>query len=544
MGPFQYNCQLCPKKFTSSKNLLIHKSHKHRNEASEMLEPTAQDISIDEPMSLEEFKQNWVEVMNATDLKCLVCEQVLKTRSLGPHLKAKHCTTGAYLCALCPESFYRYEQRIKHMSQNHRGIFFCDVCNIQFYRNSHYAKHMLEDHGIEIDGRDSYEVDPSINDLKFVPFVKKPIEDDQMSFSSSNINDSDILDPMEEMMQLMPTTEELSRNEFISKYVRSVGSEKHCLACDKIFTNSSIYHHLIHIHATVLPFKCPFCDVRFERSVTRSKHLQYFHPDDYKCNECGLQFQKHVKYSDHMWIEHNLTVTTPKSPYEEDDLGSGDLKYAAQKNTEEVFWQEEENSVANSTGYSDTNEYQDNSIKADDHILVNMKTDKADHQTISYVEDNALVEIPVQNQFTSGEEEMSYAQFREIYLKKIDSNNTKCLACNRILLRSSVGPHMRLWHAVGMMHNCEVCPAGFRRGDYRMRHMASAHPDTYKCSECGSQFYYSMLYKDHMSIDHKIYVEVPRLKAKQEIDVPLENMKFAPHIPEMVRVSLSYFFKF
>ncbi|CAG9806118.1 unnamed protein product [Chironomus riparius] len=526
------NCQFCPKKFTSTKNLQIHKSHKHRSEYAEVY--PVQDTLTDpmEPISFDEFKQNWVEFLNENDLKCLVCEQVMRRKNFSTHVKSKHCVSGAYLCALCPESFYRPEQRIQHMSQNHRGIFYCTSCNIQFYRNSRYAKHMNDLHGIEIDNYDSYEVDLGLEELKFVPFVQRISEDDQLSITSSTVNEPD---PMEGMMQLLSTSEEMTRNEFMSRYIKVMGKERHCLACDQMFYHSSIYHHLIHLHSTVLPFKCPFCDVRFERTVQRSRHLQIFHPDDYKCNECGLQFPKHIKYSEHMSHEHNIIVTTTKSPLEVRDLSSLDLKYVAQKSMEEGLWQDDESSYANSTAFS--NEHQDESNNTNTTHM-NLKTDHDENPTISYVEDDQLVEIPAPTNVSAPalDDELPYSDFKAKYLKNIDGASAKCEACNRIILKTSVCAHMRLWHATAMLYNCELCPIGFRRSDYRTRHMGFAHPESYKCSECNLQLYYSAMYKEHLWSTHKIKIDVPILKHKDDIDVPLENMKFAPYVPEELRL--------
>lgn len=484
-----------------------------------------------EPMSFDEFKYNWVEFLNENDLKCVVCEQVMRRKNFSTHIKSKHCVSGAYLCALCPESFFRPEHRIQHMTQNHRGIFYCSTCNIQFYKNSRYAKHMSEVHAIEIDKTDSYEVDLGLEQLKFVPFVQRIPEDDQLSVTSSTIIEPD---PMEGMMQLLSTSEEMTRNEFLSRYIKVIGKDRHCLACDKVFNHSSIYHHLIHLHSTILPFKCPFCDVRFERTVQRSKHLQMFHPDEYKCNECGVQFSKHIKYSEHMSSEHNIFVTTPKSPLEVRDLSSLDLKYVAQKSIEEGMWHEDESSYVNSTTYS---EYQ-NESKNGNNELISIKRDHPETPTISFVEDDQLVEIREPTNVTGTElgDELPYLDFKSKYIEIVDGASSKCLACNRIILKTSVCAHMRLWHATAMIYNCELCPIGFRRGDYRMRHMGFQHPESYKCSQCNTQFYYSAMYKEHLWTEHKIEINVPILKHKDDIDVPLENLKFAPYVPEELRV--------
>lgn len=143
IGERRFNCQHCKKSFTSSKNLLIHKSHKHKNE----LPVTSNDThnlsnnDNDDSMSFEEFCYNWIEDAEK-GVKCLVCEQTLKKINLVSHLKARHCTTGAYLCEVCNESFFKTEDRLQHFSSQHNGIFFCDTCNIQHVCNSGYARHM------------------------------------------------------------------------------------------------------------------------------------------------------------------------------------------------------------------------------------------------------------------------------------------------------------------------------------------------------------------------------------------------------------------
>lgn len=165
------------------------------------------------------------------------------------------------------------------MTQSHHGIFYCMPCNTQFYRNSRFAKHMNEIHGIDMDSSDNYEVDVNVYDLRFEATIRN--NDDDNNSLPSIIHDSEVLDPIIEMMnEIGSTSEEMTRTEFIENFITGIGKERHCLACDKTFLFTSIYHHLIHFHAVSLPFKCPFCNVRFERSYTRNRHLQLFHPKE------------------------------------------------------------------------------------------------------------------------------------------------------------------------------------------------------------------------------------------------------------------------
>lgn len=289
----KYACAHCPKSFTSSKNLLIHKSHKHRNESST---DSTNLSAVGDSMSFDEFQNNWIEEANETDARCLVCDLTMKKKNLANHLKARHATSGAYLCEICREAFYRPEQRSQHMNAQHRGMFHCDSCSIQFYRNSRYVKHMKEFHQIELmDSKDRFEVDLNVGDLRFVPTVRKNQCDDQNAVLSMIYNEcstsNENVDPIEEMFNqfnneelLYPdtaTTEGYSRGDFMTKYFKNVSKDtKFCSACNKHFQASSIYHHLIHFHASIFPFKCAFCDLRLERSNVRSRHMQVFHPNE------------------------------------------------------------------------------------------------------------------------------------------------------------------------------------------------------------------------------------------------------------------------
>ena len=74
---FSHQCQFCYRKFTSSKNLQIHKTHKHQAETNKLFvsKPAEESLEV-EPMTFEEFRTNYVEEVGGQDLKCTVCDQV------------------------------------------------------------------------------------------------------------------------------------------------------------------------------------------------------------------------------------------------------------------------------------------------------------------------------------------------------------------------------------------------------------------------------------------------------------------------------------
>lgn len=146
---------------------------------------------------------------------------------------------------------------------------------------------MKEVHDIELDHNDRVEVDLNVNNLRFVASIRKINTDEHRSISNNSCENNnqdeedENIDPMEEMMQQMSNAEDMNRTDFMVTYFRNINREtKHCTACQKNFQTSSLYHHLVHFHATVFPYKCPFCELRLERSHTRARHMQIFHPNE------------------------------------------------------------------------------------------------------------------------------------------------------------------------------------------------------------------------------------------------------------------------
>lgn len=530
-----YQCHTCVKSFTCAKNLQIHNSHKHKEPSADSSSRQVLE-SNDDPMSFEDFRYNFTESVNDTDVKCLICDQTLKKRNLGNHAKSRHATSGAYKCAICPESFFRPEHRIQHMSQLHRGMFFCETCNIQFFRNSRYAKHMKDSHEIEVDDSDDYEVDFNLSELQFVPYVNKSQEDEKNSSLPSIVHEPET----EAATQEAPVGNEMNRDDFMAQYIKMVNKEtRRCLACDRTMLKRSLYNHLMRYHATIPPFKCPFCDLRLERSPHRIRHLQVFHPDGYKCHECGIQFQKHSMYADHMTFEHNQTVTTTKAPGEERDLSSLDIKYVPHLSRADSYWQDDE-----ATSSTETSFVSQKSIKSSppDVKFLKPKIKEEPRGRVPLLhsifgEDDSLLEeqpTPVRESLAT---EFSYNDFKARFINDHDANNMKCLPCDKVVIKTSICAHLRLHHSITLSYNCELCSEGFQRSDYRQRHMKFAHPEDYKCPHCDIQFYRSVLFKGHMLEVHKIIIVVPALKTKDEIDAPLEKMKFVQRIPDSMKVN-------
>lgn len=234
-----------------------------------------------------------------------------------------------------------------------------------------------------------------------------------------------------------------------------------------------------------------------------------------------------------MIIEHNIVVTSQKSLLEEQDLSSTELKYVFSRSTDDA-WEEEENQIENSSESNNFSKHKDicfsrSQVKIESSPNINSKNLS---KTLIY--DN--INQNIYNNQPKIDIELPYLQFKNRFMQSIDSSTTKCLPCNRIIIKTSVCAHLRLWHASSMMFNCELCPIGFRRADYRQRHMSIHHPKDFKCLKCNLQFHYSSIYREHLWEAHKIRIDTFELKDRDDVDVPLEKMKFIEHVPDSLRV--------
>lgn len=540
-------CQHCPRKFTASKNLHLHMSFKHQELLHDLAAKQISTEGDSDSMTFEDFRYNFVESCDNNNIKCLICNKIMKKRNFGNHIKSRHATSGAYICAVCPRSFFRPEHRMQHMSQEHRGMFFCADCNIQYYRNSRYAKHMKEMHSIEVESRDEYEVDLMLHELKFVASITGANDNDNRAQLQESVQDQDggsdveteEVEEQSEISEEVDSAEGMSREEFMKRYIKVVTKElRRCQACDRKMLKRSIYSHLMTFHATTLSFKCPFCDLRLGRAPERMRHIQTFHPDEYKCNECGVQFDKHALFADHMLDEHNEICISEKAEGEEEDVNSSDIKYIARPPSEDnTLWPDDDSSVAESSN-NEASTSTDNKFRKP-RVKEEPSTSGAIMHSIFGNTDE-----PFAIETDPSEVEYEYAEFKTKFIRNSDPENFRCIPCKRVILKTSVCAHMRLWHAVTMSYNCELCPIGFQRSDYRQRHMKFNHRHDFNCSLCDVQFYRSVLYKQHMLRNHQITVNVPALKTKDEIDPPLENLKFIERVPDSIRVSWDLVFLF
>ncbi|CRK99722.1 CLUMA_CG013003, isoform A [Clunio marinus] len=493
----EYECELCDRIFTSPKNLLIHKSHKHKEESK---------VSF----NYFEFCDTFTTALNSTDIRCNVCSLTMRKKNFGCHLKCRHAVSGAFKCAVCPNNFFRPEHRMQHMSKSHPGMFFCSTCNIQFYVNSRFSLHMRDQHDIEIDPSDNYKVDLNLNELQYQAKNQNFRDEDAIAVPSIIHEDEE---QNEDELSRDEQREMLTREEFLERYITTVNrTTRKCHPCDKTILSSSIFNHLMSYHATILPYKCPFCDLRLLQNHTRIRHIQIFHPNDYKCTNCGLQYYKHATYAEHMLIEHNTRKIQPKSAGEEKDLSSFEIKYVKDRR-DDMQDEDLQNSETSSTTSTVKSPYK----VSEGFLIPKVKKEPIEKQ------------LTVRSSVES-KKEFDFTTFKEKFLIHGTNSQFKCIPCKRLVMRNQIHAHLRYWHAKTMSYNCELCDAGFRRSDYMKRHLQTTHPNNFYCSHCNEQFLCARSYNIHMSGQHKVMKRILERKPFEVLCVPLPNLKYAEHV--------------
>ena len=347
--------------------------------------------------------------------------------------------------------------------------------------------------------------------------IKKGQEEDETRMTIEPDINLQEFDNHEEAPSALPDNEAfLTRTAFMNKYFRTTSKDQRkCLPCDKIFPKGSLHSHLVKSHATVLPLKCPFCDLRLEYSSQRIRHMQFFHPHDYKCHECGLQFQKHSFFTTHMKVEHDKFETSKKSPFEEADIAQHDLKYVTHRDD----WQEDASTTTES--YS-AESRKPSTSSASTEIFIKPKIKDEPQQA------ECIVQSSSEMFASDGRGWLTFSEFKAKYITSTnnDFNNANCVACKIRINRQYLGQHLRLRHANKDSFFCELCPQSFRSEAARNGHMNVAHPSSYKCAKCDMQFHYSVVFRNHLKNVHGVVSSLPTLKPSCNMEISLENLKF------------------
>lgn len=516
------NCATCLQLSGSPRNLLVHKTRVHQYDRKEI--------------SYNEFRENCIEDINADTIKCLICDQKLKNSNFGSHVRTKHTLNNSFRCAVCPESF-RYEpERIDHMFTQHQEMFTCHTCEVQFVSNSRFALHMKQYHSKTVsDSSDKYQTDLKLSELIYVARIcrtyGKKFETETLTERKVEGEDDD-----QQTANQAVVNQGFNKKDFIEKCLKPYNNDnKFCIPCNLPVQTKNLSYHMMKFHASLLPYKCPFCHLRFEFHSYRMRHMLKRHPDDYKCVQCGLQFAASEDIAVHLLNEHNISSIYEQAPGQEKDLHATEIRYVASPSSKHNTADSSRSSSV-SVQEPSTSTYQ--RISRSRSASANRR--ESTHQKEQFIKpviksEPVFPEVIMHSIFghenpvidhDSGEsEDMSYEQFAKRHILNIGKDEIKCVPCDLILPKGRLLIHVRQYHATKQCFSCELCPQGFHRTDERKRHMGKFHPNQYKCDPCEEQFISAHSVMTHMKEVHQTIVRLPILKPAHEIDVPLAMMR-------------------
>ena len=267
-GEEVYNCTLCDFKTTAPGKLHLHRKNEHLNKSSEfeyevcdLCGKTLKNANALKKHMKKEHSEN-VEVM------CDICGKTCKSdENLRTHIKDTHFKY--FICTIC-DTFYKSKRSlVNHYSEAHQvfckqtHVYVCSIakCQEKFDSSRQLSQHMQNEH--------------SLNNLHRCS--KCDFTFPTPTLVTVHLLECHDFDPFKDSTSLIPTKVKVIRDPNLDK-----------------------------------PFKCDFCDTRFNLKRTMAIHIKQKHLTDnhIKCDKCDF-----TAYSDYVLRKHVLERHAPQTLY-------------------------------------------------------------------------------------------------------------------------------------------------------------------------------------------------------------------------------------
>ncbi|XP_063698002.1 zinc finger protein 91-like, partial [Culicoides brevitarsis] len=252
----KYECIICKKGFSQSRDLRDHLALKH-------LEQELYKCSIcDKSFSTKGSLKNHVQIHESEKIKdhpdsrkCKYCSKFVLKENLKEHLLKQH---KERTCEECGKIYFNEKSFHEH-KETHKGPkFTCDLCGKKSFTKSIIQNHMIHVH------------------LKNVPRSKCEICDKKIKTSD-----------MQRHIQIVH-----ERNYKIK-----------CVICEKGFqTSTKLRDHLALQHLEEELHKCSICDNSYSSKASLKAHLRMMHEKIIvaKCEKCGKEYTNLGNYKKHL----------------------------------------------------------------------------------------------------------------------------------------------------------------------------------------------------------------------------------------------------
>lgn len=313
-----------------------------------------------------------------------------------------------------------------------------------------------------------------------------------------------------------------TNNKALQCHVRSIHSAKNCKYCLKKFGNKqqlklhTKFKHADKFSEFLLEIEkqdnavtsknpvveierlenfneCSTCDLKFISKIALLKH----HAEcDQKCIDCGLKIPRKDFYYKHLENIHKYSST---------DLLGYDCPFCMNLFRSEKVLQEhiqrlhpdENQSCADTFSEAGDSVSNDGNIQHKCKIcfqIFQSQKSLRQHTTIKHKEGTS-------NEMRKSTEVKKYTrdEFFEKFIVQKSNDFFRCIPCRKDIFKRSIVMHVKSKHSAIRCYRCELCSEAFLRSDYRQRHVASMHPNDYKCFECETQFDRAYKFDAHMA---------------------------------------------
>ena len=537
LNDLKFDCNLCPGvKFLTESILLLHAKIQHGKTLKLTKSST---ISLkcyfcDEKFSYGQKRNEHClkihgkedEKVDETSVKCMVCDQIVKTETLKNHKAKNHAIYSRKgKCILCYRTFSNINIHIKVVHKKEKAFFHkkitkgdlkfdCPKCNYKFVSKkilkTHLAQHDYKD--LEILKTTCFDKDTSTFKCCLC-FTK-------IKSSISHISRHALAYHKDEIDQMKDPP---SKNVF----------QYQCPECKlKAFSENSVLVHRLLEHYAIDSddLACKFCETSFKNQTGALSHRIKIHKDEielfqatfsdeYKNQQCQFCDEKY-------FIKSSLNYHYKKSHKRQYENSPELTKRSRNKNTLCALCYVE---VSNNYYFSHKKRYHANELHFFNKALslneLAFNCSKCDQKFISL---NSM-KIHLDNHpilltcFFCPEKFKGHTNLTEhcksIHEKQdesIDVKNSKCMVCGKILKKTHLTVH-RMTHNKDKLYECQLCYSKFTTETALRKHKRKVHKSAeemqllnvdsvtdpaHACDKCDYKFYTESLLKQHLTRKH------------------------------------------
>lgn len=274
-----FPCDICDKKFKSSRVLQDHKKRFFHKQCEVCLDYFSSDATLFQHFSVH-------VTQTAATYSCDQCDENFPNKKL---LKAHRDKHRLYVCEMCSAEFRRKDDIQSHLRMNctKRTLFHCSVCNKSFLSENNLKEHINIRH---------YERNKC--EFCYDKFLHKSELEDHLA------RHNDIEHPYQCNICLSPMSSKRIFNFHLKSH--NERTKFKCECCCRWFQSGHILQNHMKTHSKDT-FKCTICKMSFSDSQRLKQHSNSHDQNKFQCDICKRSFRTR-----HLIFLHMIDVHQPK----------------------------------------------------------------------------------------------------------------------------------------------------------------------------------------------------------------------------------------